>query len=148
MKCERRKRKYKCDNGQLSGGMRPRCTWTSDLAVLDPRKALFDRTFQRYVSTITSIISSVSIFFYFFIVSYCLMFFFSFIFYEKARIFHFNKIYMYVLRFKKQHWPDLKLQRYIKYLFFFFYLSLFFLVSSKTLLIIFQQQYCNYITNQ
>lgn len=78
MKCERRKRKYKCDNGQLSGGMRPRCTWTSDLAVLDPRKALFDRTFQRYVSTITSIISSVSIFFYFFIVSYCLMFFFFF----------------------------------------------------------------------
>lgn len=100
MKCERRKRKYKCDNGQLSGGMRPRCTWTSDLAVLDPRKALFDRTFQRYVSTITSIISSVS-FFYFFIVSYCLMFFFFFIFYEKTRIFHFNKIYMYVLRFKK-----------------------------------------------
>lgn len=37
MKCERRKRKYKCDNGQLSGGMRPRCIWTSDLAV--PKKS-------------------------------------------------------------------------------------------------------------
>lgn len=124
MKCERRKRKYKCDNGQLSGGMRPRCTWTSDLAVLDPRKALFDRTFQRYVSTITSIISSVS-FFYFFIVSYCLMFFF-FLFSMKKRVFSTKYICTYCD--SKKHWPDLKLQRYVQ-MFVFLFLPFSFLFS-------------------